>query len=45
MAKITFYIKEERALIDKIDRAKQKRLLEEDYIRVTAARLSSEILR
>ena len=36
LTEITSYSKEERALLDAIDRAQQKRLVEDDYIRVKA---------
>lgn len=35
MTKITSYTKEERDLLDRIDRAQQMRLAQDDYIRVT----------
>ena len=35
LAEITSYTKEERDLLDKLDRAQQTRLVEDDYIRVT----------
>jgi len=35
LTKITSYTKEERDLLDRIDRAQQMRLAQDDYIRVT----------